>query len=133
MKLTFLNVAVAVGLMAGLIGKNPPAKDVVESTTTPAKTQTEATTTAPATTQPGSKYPEGPWSNVRLPLWLEPQHYYVELKPDLIADETGLFWFSGNSRVYFNVNESTDVIIIHSNKLNYSSVQVLSDSVSEQK
>uniref|UniRef100_A0A8C1STH1 Aminopeptidase n=1 Tax=Cyprinus carpio TaxID=7962 RepID=A0A8C1STH1_CYPCA len=57
-----------------------------------------------------------PWDQWRLPQTLSPQTYNVTLWPRLQPDATGLF--SGLSSVVFRCVEKTNLILIHSNKLN---------------
>uniref|UniRef100_A0A3Q3BIG4 Aminopeptidase n=1 Tax=Kryptolebias marmoratus TaxID=37003 RepID=A0A3Q3BIG4_KRYMA len=78
------------------------------------------TTTKPTTTTPVPS--NEPWDKYRLPKSLLPIHYNVKLWPRLKPDpETGLFIFTGESEVKFECVEDTDLILIHSNKLNYTS------------
>nr|XP_032809634.1 aminopeptidase Ey-like [Petromyzon marinus] len=109
-----LAVAVAlvvVGLMAGLIGKDSVSSD--PKTTSKPLTTKPSTTTAPP-------YPPGPWNEYRLPRSVIPTHYEVELKPELYKQPDGLYIFSGQVNITMICKEQTDVILIHSNKLNYS-------------
>ncbi|XP_004398356.1 PREDICTED: aminopeptidase N [Odobenus rosmarus divergens] len=78
---------------------------------------TTATTTA--TTLDQSK----PWNHYRLPKTLIPSSYNVTLQPYLTPNSEGLYTFHGTSTVRFMCNESTNVIIIHSTKLNYTNIQ----------
>ncbi|KAM6409447.1 aminopeptidase N [Rhynochetos jubatus] len=75
-----------------------------------------ATTTAapPTTTVP----PNNPWNRWRLPTTLRPESYEVTLQPFLTPAD-GVYTFQGNSSVVFVCVEATDLILIHSNKLNY--------------
>ncbi|XP_051004723.1 aminopeptidase N [Acomys russatus] len=60
-----------------------------------------------------------PWNQYRLPKTLIPDSYRVTLRPYLTPDAQGLYIFKGSSTVRFTCNQTTDVIIIHSKKLNY--------------
>lgn len=60
-----------------------------------------------------------PWNQYRLPKTLIPDSYQVTLRPYLTPNEQGLYIFKGSSTVRFTCNEATNVIIIHSKKLNY--------------
>uniref|UniRef100_A0A665WG25 Aminopeptidase n=1 Tax=Echeneis naucrates TaxID=173247 RepID=A0A665WG25_ECHNA len=61
-----------------------------------------------------------PWDKYRLPKSLTPEYYNVILWPRLTLNmTTGLYIFTGESTVDFVVIEETDLILIHSNKLNY--------------
>ncbi|XP_007567583.1 aminopeptidase N-like [Poecilia formosa] len=74
------------------------------------------TSTTPTTPSPSNE----PWDKYRLPKTLVPHHYSVTLWPRLTPDpKTGLYIFTGNSFVEFECVEETDLILIHSNKLNY--------------
>ncbi|XP_039470375.1 aminopeptidase Ey-like [Oreochromis aureus] len=64
--------------------------------------------------------PTEPWDEYRLPKNLVPETYNVTLWPRLTPDPTtGLYIFLGKSIVDFECVEDTDLILIHSNKLNY--------------
>lgn len=58
------------------------------------------------------------WDKYRLPDTLAPQHYNVTLWPHLEMDLNGMYVFTGNSSVMFTCLKKTDLILIHSNKLN---------------
>ncbi|KAL7403064.1 hypothetical protein ABVT39_023856 [Epinephelus coioides] len=76
------------------------------------------TTTKPPVTTPAPS--NEPWDQYRLPKNLVPDHYNVTLWPRLTPDETTkLYIFTGHSSVEFTCAEETDLILIHSNKLNY--------------
>uniref|UniRef100_A0A669BWU9 Aminopeptidase n=1 Tax=Oreochromis niloticus TaxID=8128 RepID=A0A669BWU9_ORENI len=78
----------------------------------------EQTTSKPPTTTPIPS--NKPWDKYRLPKNLVPETYNVTLWPRLTPDPTtGLYIFLGNSVVDFECVEDTDLILIHSNKLNY--------------
>ncbi|XP_070823562.1 aminopeptidase N-like [Chaetodon trifascialis] len=59
-----------------------------------------------------------PWDHYRLPVSLVPVTYNVTLWPRLEPNADGLFIFTGHSAVVFKCVKETDLIIIHSNKLN---------------
>ncbi|MEQ2280807.1 hypothetical protein AMECASPLE_023742 [Ameca splendens] len=82
------------------------------------------TTTNPITTTPTP--PNNPWNQYRLPKTLVPDHYNVTLWPQLKPVSTDFYIFTGDSVVEFECVEETDLILIHSNKLNYTT---LSDGV----
>ncbi|KAG7263699.1 hypothetical protein CRUP_007767 [Coryphaenoides rupestris] len=72
----------------------------------------------PATTTPIPS--NEPWDKYRLPKSLVPDHYKVTLWPRLKPDPlTKLYIFTGESSVVFRCLEETSLILIHSNKLNY--------------
>ncbi|KAM6202406.1 aminopeptidase N [Rhynchocyon petersi] len=66
-----------------------------------------------------------PWNRYRLPKTLIPESYNVRLRPYLTPNNEGLYIFEGNSTVRFTCKDATNVIIIHSKKLNYTSKSVL--------
>lgn len=70
-------------------------------------------TTTPTTPSP----PKEPWQQYRLPKSLSPVSYNVSLWPHMKANENGTYLFYGNSTVIFECVSETDLIIIHSNKL----------------
>ncbi|XP_026094663.1 aminopeptidase N-like [Carassius auratus] len=75
---------------------------------------TGAVTTSVPTTAPSNE----PWDKWRLPQTLSPQTYNVTLWPRLEPDPTLLYIFTGMSSVVFRCVEKTNLILIHSNKLN---------------
>ncbi|NXS95125.1 AMPN Aminopeptidase, partial [Jacana jacana] len=81
------------------------------TTTTPSNTTSVTTTTTPD--------PSLPWNQWRLPTTLMPELYEVTLQPFLTPDANNMYIFQGNSSVTFVCTEPTDLILIHSNKLNY--------------
>uniref|UniRef100_F6UV20 Aminopeptidase n=1 Tax=Monodelphis domestica TaxID=13616 RepID=F6UV20_MONDO len=94
-------------------------KNLEASKTTPSAPITSAPTSSAPTTLDQSV----PWNRYRLPKSLIPVHYKVTLKPNLTKDDQGLYTFWGQSSVQFVCKEATNVIIIHSNKLNYTMVE----------
>ncbi|XP_053722213.1 aminopeptidase Ey-like [Synchiropus splendidus] len=78
---------------------------------------TSEPTDPPATPTPSG--PEGPWQRHRLPDSLRPLSYNVTLWPRLEPRPgDGLYFFTGNCSVVFRCEKETDLILIHSNKLN---------------
>ncbi|AWP08987.1 putative aminopeptidase N-like [Scophthalmus maximus] len=64
-----------------------------------------------------------PWDSHRLPDDLVADHYNVTLWPRLTRDPNiGLYVFTGKSTVEFECVKETDLILIHSNKLNYTTL-----------
>ncbi|TNN30663.1 Aminopeptidase N [Liparis tanakae] len=79
------------------------------------------TTSKPPITPPPSNEL---WDKYRLPKVLKPDHYNVTLWPRLTLNATtGLYIFTGESSVAFTCTEETDLILIHSNKLNYTTLE----------
>ncbi|TKS74008.1 Aminopeptidase N [Collichthys lucidus] len=61
-----------------------------------------------------------PWDSYRLSTDLVPDYYNISLWPHLSPDpNTGLYIFTGRSTVEFECVKESDLILIHSNKLNY--------------
>ncbi|NWZ72666.1 AMPN Aminopeptidase, partial [Acrocephalus arundinaceus] len=78
------------------------------------------TTTSPGiTTTTTTPVPNNPWNRWRLPTTLKPEFYEVSLQPFLTPDANNMYIFKGSSSVVFVCEEATDLILIHSNKLNY--------------
>uniref|UniRef100_A0A8C5M6W0 Aminopeptidase n=1 Tax=Leptobrachium leishanense TaxID=445787 RepID=A0A8C5M6W0_9ANUR len=90
-------------------------------------TTTSATGTSSSTTSTPS---HEPWDNYRLPKSLVPDHYDIRLQPILTKNSIGLYVFYGKSEVFFTCVEETNLVIIHSNKLNFTTptTAVLKDS-----
>lgn len=79
------------------------------------ETRTVRTAAPYGTSAPSNK----PWDKYRLPDTLRPEYYNVTLWPRLVTDEQGMYIFTGKSGVAFKCMKETDLIIIHSNKLNF--------------
>lgn len=62
---------------------------------------------------------ENVWESYRLPASLSPLYYNVTMWPRLVADASGMYIFTGSSGVAFTCVSETHLILIHSNKLNY--------------
>lgn len=77
-----------------------------------------ADSSAVPTTEPVSS--EELWDRYRLPDSLVPVSYNVTLWPRLTPNADGLYIFTGHSAVVFKCVKETDVILLHSNKLNIS-------------
>ncbi|XP_026886893.2 aminopeptidase N-like [Electrophorus electricus] len=58
------------------------------------------------------------WDSYRLPTALLPDTYHVSLWPRLRPSPAGIYVFTGNSTVVFRCVRETDLILIHSYKLN---------------
>ncbi|XP_072236216.1 aminopeptidase Ey-like [Leuresthes tenuis] len=76
--------------------------------------------TPPSTAEPSTtpSTPKEPWQRYRLPDSLSPVSYNVTLWPRLTPNTEDLYIFTGNSKVVFTCVKETDLILIHSNKLN---------------
>lgn len=86
-------------------------------------TENSATFPPPYTTPSATVDESKPWNQYRLPKSLIPDSYQVTLRPYLTPNEHGLYIFEGSSTVRFTCQEATDIIIIHSKKLNYTTQQ----------
>ncbi|XP_051918183.1 aminopeptidase Ey-like [Hippocampus zosterae] len=65
-----------------------------------------------------------PWDRYRLPTSLIPLSYNITLWPHLSPDpDSGLYLFTGSSTVAFECATGTDLILIHSYRLNYTLLQ----------
>ena len=87
---------------------------------TAATTPSTAATTPLATTKPPVVKP---WDKIRLPSDIEPEHYDMLIRVYL-DDLT----FAGSSNITINVKSATDKILFHINKINITSVKVVSKS-----
>ncbi|XP_062856328.1 alanyl (membrane) aminopeptidase b, tandem duplicate 1 [Trichomycterus rosablanca] len=88
----------------------------------PTEGPTTTTTTTTITTQPSNE----PWDRYRLPDTLVPDWYDLTLYPRLSPNPDGIYIFTGSSSVTFRCLKDTDLILIHSNKLNLTSPPTLS-------
>ncbi|XP_028841845.1 alanyl (membrane) aminopeptidase b, tandem duplicate 1 [Denticeps clupeoides] len=78
------------------------------------------TSTAQPTAQPTEPPSNEPWDKYRLPDSLEPEFYTLTLWPRLQKNTDGLYVFTGKSTVRFRCKKETNLILIHSNKLELS-------------
>uniref|UniRef100_A0A3P8SE22 Aminopeptidase n=1 Tax=Amphiprion percula TaxID=161767 RepID=A0A3P8SE22_AMPPE len=78
-----------------------------------------ATTDAPSPVPTTPSTPKEPWQHYRLPDSLAPSYYNVTLWPRLTPNPNNLYIFSGHSTVVFKCVKDTNLILIHSNKLNF--------------
>uniref|UniRef100_A0A4W4GQZ5 Aminopeptidase n=1 Tax=Electrophorus electricus TaxID=8005 RepID=A0A4W4GQZ5_ELEEL len=85
-----------------------------KNTVKPADVVTTAVPTFAPTTAPSND----PWHRYRLPDTLVPEFYDVILWPHIRQESNRIDTFTGNSSVVFRCVRETDLILIHSNKLN---------------
>lgn len=85
----------------------------------PSTTPSGAASTTPPTSGPSG--PQQPWNRWRLPDSLKPLNYTVTLQPFLEPNDQGLYIFKGNSTVIFQCQTATNLVLLHSKKLNYTS------------
>ncbi|XP_068428480.1 aminopeptidase Ey-like isoform X2 [Clinocottus analis] len=142
----FLSKAVAVTCVVAAIGaaatiialsvvyaqeksKNEAAPQSTAGPSTAGPSTAGPSTAGPSTAGPSTagpttpSTPKEPWQRYRLPDSLAPVSYNVTLWPRLEPDAFGLFIFTGHSTVVFRCVNETDLIIIHSNKLNFTSFE----------
>ncbi|NXX19078.1 AMPN Aminopeptidase, partial [Podargus strigoides] len=109
-------IVLALGAVATIIALSVVYAQEKNKTT---NSGTSETTTAAATTTTTTAAPNNPWNRWRLPTTLKPESYEVTLQPFLTPDANNMYIFKGNSSVVFVCVEPTSLILIHSNKLNY--------------
>ncbi|XP_039714358.1 LOW QUALITY PROTEIN: aminopeptidase N [Pteropus medius] len=102
--------------------KNKNVENSSQAPTSPA-TSPPPPAPSPATTVATTLDQSEPWNQYRLPQTLAPESYQVTLRPYLTPNENGLYIFKGSSTVRFICKEPTNVIIIHSKKLNYTTTE----------
>uniref|UniRef100_A0A6B2F4S9 Aminopeptidase n=1 Tax=Bothriechis nubestris TaxID=1766655 RepID=A0A6B2F4S9_9SAUR len=98
------------------------SNQVPSSTSTAVAPGTTIAGTAQATTANGqatTTKPLEPWDHMRLPKTLMPTFYTISLQPFLTEISPNFYIFEGNSTVDFQCKQPTDLILIHSKKLNY--------------
>ncbi|KAB1257137.1 Aminopeptidase N [Camelus dromedarius] len=111
--------AVATIIALSVVYAQEKNKNAECATVAPSTTPSTTPSTSSATTLDQSK----PWNQYRLPTTLLPDSYNVKLRPYLTPNDKGLYIFKGTSTVRFICKEPTNVIIIHSKKLNYTTTQ----------
>ncbi|NWX43059.1 AMPN Aminopeptidase, partial [Steatornis caripensis] len=105
-------IVLALGAVATIIALSVVYAQEKNKAADPGSTST--TTAAPTTAAP-----DNPWNRWRLPTTLVPESYEVTLQPFLTPDANNTYIFKGNSSVVFVCTEATNLILIHSNKLDY--------------
>nr|XP_057934796.1 aminopeptidase N-like isoform X2 [Doryrhamphus excisus] len=122
--LVVVGVAAAATIIAlAVVYAEERSKNEAASVSSTAQPSTTTITSTPSsnistTTPPG---PQQPWHRYRLPTSVVPISYDVTLWPRLEPRSDGLFFFTGSSTVVFTCVNNTDLILIHSHKLNLSS------------
>ncbi|KAM4602441.1 aminopeptidase Ey-like [Polymixia lowei] len=111
--------ASAVIIALSVVYSQEKSKNEVVPTSTAAPSSTTSSVTSSTTPSP----PKEPWERYRLPDSLAPVSYNVTLWPRLEPDRDGLYIFTGRSAVVFTCVKETDLILIHSNKLNLTTSQ----------
>lgn len=125
----FISKAVAVTCVVAGIGAAATiialsvvyAQETSKNKVTPSSTASPNTSPNTSPTTPST--PKEPWQRYRLPDSLAPVSYNVTLWPRLEPNEGDLYIFTGHSTVAFRCVKETDLIIIHSNKLNLTSFE----------
>ncbi|KAK2503652.1 hypothetical protein MC885_015251 [Smutsia gigantea] len=115
-------VAVSIIIALSVVYSQEKNKNDKSTTVAPTGSTTTAAPTGSTTTAAPTLDQSKPWNHYRLPKTLVPDSYKVVLRPYLTPNDKGLYIFKGNSTVRFTCAEATDVIIIHSKKLNYTTV-----------
>ncbi|NXD38241.1 AMPN Aminopeptidase, partial [Copsychus sechellarum] len=115
-------ISKTVGIVAIVLGVGAVAT-IIALSVVYAQEKNKATSDVGTTVGPGATTatpaPNNPWNRWRLPATLKPESYEVSLQPFLTPDANGMYIFKGNSSVVFVCEEATNLILIHSNKLNY--------------
>ncbi|NXI39248.1 AMPN Aminopeptidase, partial [Galbula dea] len=113
-------ISKGVGIVAIVLGLGAVATIIALSVVyAQEKNKTTEPDTTPTTTPSTTPRPNNPWNRWRLPTALVPEIYEVTLQPFLEPEDNATYIFQGNSSVVFLCKEATDLILIHSNKLNY--------------
>lgn len=116
-------ISKTVGIVAIVLGLGAVAT-IIALSVVYAQEKNKGTSDAGTNSTPGPSItttptPNNPWNRWRLPATLKPESYEVSLQPFLKPDANNMYIFKGNSSVVFICVEATDLILIHSNKLNY--------------
>ena len=54
---------------------------------------------------------------MRLPLWLTPIHYDIDMKPDIYQDDPEDFTNTGTVMIHMRCDAPTEIVTVHANKL----------------
>lgn len=110
-------VVLAISALATIIGLSIAYdKQRAKSQGKPVDEADAGSTSVPPTTP---FTPRKPWDFYRLPDSLIPDSYNVTLWPRLKPDADDMYIFTGHSAVIFKCKKETDLIVIHANKLNF--------------
>lgn len=110
-----VGIIMGVGAVSTIIGLAVVySQEKAKNLDTTPSTTTTTSTAVPPTTGPGNEQ----WHKYRLPDTLIPEYYEVTLQPFLTENAQGLYIFTGHSEVTVHCVKDTNLIIIHSNKLN---------------
>ncbi|XP_067451850.1 aminopeptidase Ey-like [Thunnus thynnus] len=112
--------AVATIIALSVVYAQEKSKNEEAPTSTANPSYSTITTSIVPSTMPSTtpSTPKEPWDYYRLPDSLAPVSYNVTLWPRLKLNADNLYIFTGNSTVVFRCVKDTDLILIHSNKLN---------------
>ncbi|XP_070619155.1 aminopeptidase N [Erythrolamprus reginae] len=100
------------------LAQQGPSSTIIAGATVASTAQATGTNTAGVTSTVTAK-PLEPWDHMRLPKTLMPTVYTISLQPFLTPITPDFYIFKGDSTVEFQCKQPTDLIIIHSKKLNY--------------
>lgn len=114
--LGIVGIVVGIAAVATIIALSVVYAQEKQKSNNAAPTPSQLPQTGPPSTP--STAPEA-WASYRLPHTLMPDHYEVILQPFLNHTVGGLYIFRGNSTVRFQCVTATNLIVIHSKKLNY--------------
>uniref|UniRef100_A0A670ZHM4 Aminopeptidase n=1 Tax=Pseudonaja textilis TaxID=8673 RepID=A0A670ZHM4_PSETE len=105
------------GIVGVVLGLGAVATIIALSVVYSQEKQATTAGTTRATTSTTTAKPLEPWDHFRLPKTLIPTFYNISLQPFLAEATPNIF--KGRSTVEFQCMEPTDLILIHSKKLNY--------------
>ncbi|XP_069782286.1 glutamyl aminopeptidase [Narcine bancroftii] len=116
-------VGLAVGLGVGLSRRNEVCEEWVKST--PASTTSSVTASQPPTQGYclSNEDSNGPWSNFRLPDYINPDHYDLELTPDMEGGD-----YTGKVVVHIHTRQATKYIWLHTKDGNLTAQPLLRHS-----
>lgn len=107
----------ALAVLAALYGRCArAAPSGLPSRGTPDARKPNATLEPEVTVTPDAWRPPGPWDQLRLPPWLVPLHYELELWPRLRPDELSppALRFAGRVNITVRCTEATARLLLHS-------------------
>uniref|UniRef100_A0A8B9KWU4 Aminopeptidase n=1 Tax=Astyanax mexicanus TaxID=7994 RepID=A0A8B9KWU4_ASTMX len=111
-------ISKTVGVVGIVLGAGAVATIIALSVVYSQEKSKNATTSTGSTAAPTTVPSNEPWDKYRLPDTLLPDSYELTLWPRLEPDSRNIYIFTGSSSVVFRCVKDTDLILIHSNKLN---------------
>ncbi|XP_051019163.1 aminopeptidase Q [Acomys russatus] len=118
---------VVLAALYGSCARVHPSEQQVKKLSPPSGQELEPPTqTSEDDWEPEQRLPPGPWNHLRLPPWVVPFHYNLELWPRLLPDDLSMsnLTFTGRVNITVRCVVATSILLLHSYYLNHKQVDV---------